>query len=261
MRYLRTFRLGPQRGWIKVKPVTGRNAADCRDLDRADARPARRSCLACAASSTWTPGRTRSRIISARDSLLARGALPVSRASAYRACLDGFEMAVRAILGPADLGRRGDAPWPAGSPPRSATRSRPRIRRSPAQPSARAAGRTDVSDLPRWASPRRVPWPSGASRRPSRGANRVAAGPDPTVDRPRSRHFPGIGDWTAHYIAMRPCAGPTPSRPPTWDCSGPRVRNQRRACPRAEAWRPWRRLCRDDPLPNPGSSWERYIHE
>ena len=59
----------------------------------------------------------------------------------------------------------------------------------------------------------------------------------PEESEPRSRGRPrgespvelphGIGDWTAQYICHASlCAGPTPSRPATWDCS---KRGQRRS--------------------------------
>ena len=49
-------------------------------------------------------------------------------------------------------------------------------------------------------------------------------GPDPEIDHPALKKLPGIGDWTAQYIAMRACAGRTPSPPPTWSCSRRRAR-------------------------------------
>ena len=48
----------------------------------------------------------------------------------------------------------------------------------------------------------------------------LVPGADPELTIPRLLELPGIGDWTAHYIAMRLCDGPMPSRQPTWGCSG-----------------------------------------
>ena len=54
--------------------------------------------------------------------------------------------------------------------------------------------------------------------------------------------LPGIGPWTAHYMALRGAAS-TPSPPATSVCCGPwrrGVRPSRRAQAKAEAWRPFR---------------------
>ena len=47
----------------------------------------------------------------------------------------------------------------------------------------------------------------------------LQAGADPVETARALQAFPGVGDWTAQYIAMRgACAGPTPSPRATWSC-------------------------------------------
>jgi len=57
----------------------------------------------------------------------------------------------------------------------------------------------------------------------------------------RLRQLPGIGYWTAQYIAMR--ALNEPDAFPTGDLGllrGASLQHERELAPRAEAWRPWR---------------------
>ena len=65
--------------------------------------------------------------------------------------------------------------------------------------------------------------------------------PDPEAVIAELVRLPGIGDWTAHYIAMRPL--PSPDAFPAGDLGllkamgGKSVQRLREA---GEAWRPWR---------------------
>jgi AraC family transcriptional regulator of adaptative response / DNA-3-methyladenine glycosylase II len=129
---------------------------------------------------------------------------------------DGFEVGVRAVLGQqitvaaairiagriaADYGEPLDAPVPGF----------PRLTR--VFPSAKALAAADLSGLP---MPR--------ARSSSLSGLAAAVATDPRLFGPRAtleeaittlRRLPGIGEWTAQYIAMRNCANPTLSPLPT----------------------------------------------
>ena len=66
-------------------------------------------------------------------------------------------------------------------------------------------------------------------------------GADPVESSPRSAGFPGIGDWTAQYIAMRALRWPDAF--PAGDLVLLKAigeKSPQRLREMAEAWRPWR---------------------
>src|SRR5262249_28948014 len=69
----------------------------------------------------------------------------------------------------------------------------------------------------------------------------LEAGPDPLITIERLRALPGIGSWTAHYIAMRGLRWPDAF--PHSDLGLRKAlggRTPRAVLALAEAWRPWR---------------------
>jgi AraC family transcriptional regulator of adaptative response / DNA-3-methyladenine glycosylase II len=65
--------------------------------------------------------------------------------------------------------------------------------------------------------------------------------PDPNEFMSRLRELPGIGDWTAQYIAMRALGAPDAF--PASDLGllrGAAMDDPRNLAKRSEAWRPWR---------------------
>ena len=202
-RYLRTVRIGEARGWVKVEPVSRGLCTLGGGLDLARAGPAHAPFRGSDASSTSTPGPTRSPINWAPTRCSARVivGLPGLRVPGS---LDGFELAVRAILGQrisvaaaTTLAGRlatafGDAvetPFPellriSPTPDRLA-RAEPDelVTLGVAPPRARA-----IIELARAVADRRIVLEPGAE--PERAIARL-------------KELPGIGDWTAHYIAMR----------------------------------------------------------
>ena len=78
------------------------------------------------------------------------------------------------------------------------------------------------------------------------GRLRLSPGADPDAALDALQSLPGIGPWTAHYIAMRALAWPDAW--PAQDVvihralglSGSPAQNSRQATQLAEAWRPWR---------------------
>ena len=238
--YLRTVSLGKHRGWLCAEPLAGQNA------------------LTVEVSTSLVPvlapllGRLRDLFdLNARpDIIAAHLGADALLGPALRRCpglrvpgaFSGFELAVRAILGQqvsvraastlagrlsAALGEPLLTPWPGLS----------RL-----SPTAQRLAAADVAEL----------TALGITRRRAESlralASAVAAGrlpldpgpmPEKTID--RLQEIPGIGAWTAHYIAMR--AGRWPDAFPhddlglkkaTGEVSGRGVRHL------AEAWRPWR---------------------
>ena len=139
-------------------------------------------------------------------------------------CIDGFEMAVRAILGqrisvPAATTLAGRLASAFGEPV-STPHPRPRPAQSPTRDAGRGRGR--IARRP-WASPRRGPGPSASWPGPSStGGSASSRAPIPRPRSSDSRHCPGSATGPPITSPCGPSAGPTPSPPPTSACCGPR---------------------------------------
>jgi AraC family transcriptional regulator of adaptative response / DNA-3-methyladenine glycosylase II len=155
---------------------------------------------------------------------------------------DGFELAVRAILGQrisvraatiiagrlaAGLGEPIDTPFPQLD------------RLSPAPERLAAAGEPELRALgvsaPRAASIRAL------AQAVIRREIDLEPGPDPEALTDALNQLPGIGDWTAQYIAMRALRWPDAF--PASDFGLLKASGEtsaRRLRDAAEAWRPWR---------------------
>jgi AraC family transcriptional regulator, regulatory protein of adaptative response / DNA-3-methyladenine glycosylase II len=240
VRYLRTASIGPHRGWLKVEPIPGRDALAVEvDLGLMPALPevlARLKNLFDLAA--------RPEMIAAHLRRDPRIAPAVDHLPGLRVpgAFDGFELASRAILGQrvsvraattlagrlADrFGESIETPFPGLD----------RI-----SPSADRLAEADAGELvglgiaaPRAAAIRAIA--AAAARREID----LQPGPDPDAVVAALQGFPGVGDWTAQYIAMRALRWPDAF--PTGDlgllrASG--VGSARTLHAEAEAWRPWR---------------------
>jgi AraC family transcriptional regulator of adaptative response / DNA-3-methyladenine glycosylase II len=238
--YLRTAAVGAHRGWLKVEPIAGRNA------------------LAVELATSLTPALpevlvrlkhlfdlgARPDVIGSHLQTDARMVAMVDRHPGLRVpgAFDGFELAVRAILGQrvsvraattlagrlaARFGEPIEAPFP------GLDRLSPRAER------LADAQESELSALgiaaPRAAAIRAI------ARAVAGQELDLRPGPDPEALAGALREYPGLGDWTAQYIAMRALRWPDAF--PAGDlgllkASGePSARRLRDA---AEAWRPWR---------------------
>ncbi len=238
--YLRTAAVGPHRGWLKVEPIAGRNALAVElALGLVPALPeilARlKNLFDLAARPDMIAGHLR------RDERLAEA---VDRLPGLRVpgAFDGFELATRAILGQRVsvraattlAGRLADR---FGEPIRTPFPGLHRLG-PPADRLADAEDR-DLIGLgiaaPRAAAIRAV---AGAV---ARRELHLQAGPDPDAAVVALQRFPGVGDWTAQYIAMRalrwPDAFPAGDLVLRKAAGLESIRQLREA---AEAWRPWR---------------------
>ncbi len=238
--YLRTAAVGPHCGWLKVEPVKGRNT------------------LAIEMALSLTPalpevlGRLKNLFdMTARPDVIAdhlgadpRLAGPVGRQPGLRVpgSFDAFEMSVRAILGQrvsvqsaTTLAGRLAARF--GEPVQIPIPGLDRM-----SPTPERLAEADVSDLTAMgiAAPRAVAIRSLAQA-VARREIELQPGPDPEAVVSALQQFPGIGDWTAQYIAMRALRWPDAF--PAADlgllkAAGMSSANQLRHA--AEAWRPWR---------------------
>ena len=130
--------------------------------------------------------------------------------------------------------------WASGSRPRSRRRRRRtccsrRPRRSPSAAPRCSPGRPGAS-RPCSGWPRRSPTARSCS----------TPGATPPSCAPTLVALPGIGPWTAGYLAMRAArrprraAGHRPRRPPRRRRARPAVRRRRTSTARAAGWAPWR---------------------
>ena len=238
--YARTVRLGKHTGWIKATHA-----------------PEKRSLLV-EFTHTLSPvlpallGRLRNLFdLAARPDLIAAHLMkdPLLRKSVAKnpglrvpGAFDGFEMAIRAILGQqitvkaattiagrfADaFGEKIETPFPELT------------RLSPLAARVARARIEDVAKLGIIST--RAASIIALARAFESGALKLDAGASPEADIEKLMTLPGIGQWTAHYIAMR--ASRWPDAFPTGDIG---VRNNlggvsaKQADEMSQAWRPWR---------------------
>jgi AraC family transcriptional regulator of adaptative response / DNA-3-methyladenine glycosylase II len=258
--YRRTVALGKARGWIKVWPEEGGNALHVEvSTALAPVLPALLFRLRCLFDLDARPD-----VIAAHlgaDPTL-KSALESHPGLRVPGCFDGFELAVRAILGQrisvsaattlagrlaAAFGEPIETPFPvlnrlSPRPDRLAeVEAHQLVALGIAAPRARAIG-----ELARAVALERI------NLEPS-------ADPDQAIARLKA--LPGIGDWTAHYIAMRALRWPDAF--PAGDLGLLRAAGAESASAlarSAEAWRPWRAYAAMILWNRPVSSSESPIH-
>jgi AraC family transcriptional regulator of adaptative response / DNA-3-methyladenine glycosylase II len=240
VRYARTVRIGEARGWVTVEPSPHLAALVARvSTSLASALPTLLTRLRCLFDLDARPDVIADQL--GTDPVLARaiGVLPGLRVPGS---VDGFELAVRAILGQrisvaaattlagrlaTSFGEPAETPFPglarlSPTPERLALASPEElVSLGIAPPRARAIG-----ELARAVADRRIVLEQGTH---------------PELMIARLKELPGIGDWTAHYIAMRALRWPDAF--PAADLGLLRASKATSAvelAKRAESWRPWR---------------------
>ena len=238
--YARTVRLGKRTGWIKVTHAPEKRA------------------LMVEFAHTLAPvlpallGRLRNLFdLSARPDLIAAHLMKdkllkksVRKNPGLRVpgAFDGFEMAMRAILGQqitvkaatTIAGRFAEA---FGEKIRTPFPELTRL-----SPLAARVSKASVADIAKLGIVRtRAASILSLARAFHAGSLKLGAGADPEADIAQLATLPGIGQWTAHYIAMR--ASRWPDAFPKEDIA---VRNNlggvsaKQAEEMSQAWRPWR---------------------
>jgi AraC family transcriptional regulator of adaptative response / DNA-3-methyladenine glycosylase II len=238
--YLRTARVGPHRGWLAITPIAGRAAL--------------RAEISLSLSGALMPLRARLRRVFDLDAQpttiaahLARDPMLAARVEArpglrVPGAFDGFEAAMRAVLGQQVsvaaattlaglLAARFGAPI--ATPHPELTRLAPAPERIAAVPEDAVAA---------------IGVPKSRARTMIHLARAVSSGelsldPSGEIDGALDRlvALPGIGPWTAHYLAMR--AFGWPDAFPETDLGVRRALggvSGRAARVLAEPWRPWR---------------------
>ncbi len=238
--YLRTARLGEQQGWLRVTPIAGKNAlavelatslvpalaeilARLKNLFDLSARP---DVIAAQLASDERLARLAAR----RPGLRVPGAF------------DGFELAVRAILGQrvsvaAATTLAGRLAAAFGEAIETPFASLNRLSPAPAR-----LARTPAPELTKLgiAAPRAASIVALAQDVNQRKLD-LEPGPDPQGVAARLQTLSGIGDWTAEYVAMRALRWPDAF--PAGDLGLLKASGEtspRRLRERSEAWRPWR---------------------
>jgi AraC family transcriptional regulator of adaptative response / DNA-3-methyladenine glycosylase II len=242
-RYLRTLRAGDAAGWVEVRSLPGAHALEAR------LRFARRAPLAGAAERLRRifdcgadPGAIGTRL--ARDPWLGER-LAAAPGIRVPGSWDGFELAVRAILGQQVsvaaatrlAGRLVEAygePLPLSAAPPGLSRLFPR-------PEVLAGAEARRLGVPA----ARAEAIRALARAVARGELCLAESSDPQAARQALRALPGIGPWTAEVIAMRalrePDAFPASDLGLRRALGAPgRPASAAQVARRAEAWRPWR---------------------
>jgi AraC family transcriptional regulator, regulatory protein of adaptative response / DNA-3-methyladenine glycosylase II len=238
--YHRTAAVGRHRGWLKVEPILGRNALAV-ELSTALVR-ALPDVLA--RLKNLFDMNARPDVIASHLAADGRFSAVAARAAGLRVpgAFDGFELAVRAILGQlvsvrtatsfavrlaARIGEPIETPFPELN------------RLSPSPHLLAKVAPSELTALgisaPRAATIRTI------AQAVSRRELDLQPGPDPESATRLLQTFPGIGDWTAQYIAMRALR---------WSDAFPAAdlgllkasgaSSPSRLRKTAEAWRPWR---------------------
>lgn len=243
--YARTVRLGDYAGWISVRPRPPRGRRPAHALDvtlSASLQPV------CVAVLSRVKGVFDTRANAAeidrhlgRDALLA-GAVSAHPGMRLPGAFDGFELALRAILGQQVsvrgattlAGRAAHAFGDAVSTPFAGL--------TRLSPTPQRLARARVATIAKLGMPgRRAETIRHVARAVVSGDVVLAPGADPEAVGERLEAIPGIGPWTASYVAMRALAWPDAF--PHGDLGIHKALGLTRRADieaRTAAWRPWR---------------------
>jgi AraC family transcriptional regulator of adaptative response / DNA-3-methyladenine glycosylase II len=238
--YSRTVAVGGHRGWLRVKPTVGRPTLSV------ELATSLMPCLpeVLARLKNLFDLSARPDVIAAHLSVDSRLARVVARCPGVRVpgAFDGFELAIRAILGQRIsvraattlAGRLADR---FGTPLETPVPELTRV--SPAPEALASLAPTDLTTL--GITPPRAASIQAIARAAALREIDLEPGLDPEAVIGKLQALPGVGDWTAQYIAMRALRWPNAF--PAGDLGllkawgGTSVQVLRDA---SEAWRPWR---------------------
>ncbi len=238
--YRRTLREGSRRGWVSVEAAAGEA---CLRVELSPSLAASREAVARRLRELLDLDADPRVIVEAlgRDRLL-RPSLRADPGLRVAGAVDGFEIAVRVVLGQqvsvraatTVAGRLAEALGEAVETPFSGLG---RIAPTPEALLAAGEGRIARIGMPG----ARARTLLALSRAVVEGTVRLERGADPDEVRERLLELPGVGPWTASLVAMRALGAPDAF--PAGDLGVVRAlgaRSPREAEARAERWRPWR---------------------
>lgn len=241
--YLRTVKAGEHRGWVKIAPDRDAHGAS-----------ALRATLSASLAPVCTGVLTKMKTVFdtrasaaeidehlGRDPLL-QAAINTHPGMRLPGAYDGFELLLRAILGQ-QVSVKG-ATTLAGR--MAATFGEAIVTPTPAlcfiTPDPARIAEASVDEVARIGMPgKRAQTILAVARAAADGELLLAPGSDPEVVRARLIEVPGIGEWTASYVAMRALAWPDAL--PLGDLGIKKALGMSRAndiIARTEDWRPWR---------------------
>lgn len=238
--YLRTASVGGSRGWLRVEPIDGRDALA---VELAPSLlPALAEVLSRVKGLFDLAARPDAIAAHLRSNPAMAGAVDQLPGLRVPGAFDGFELTVRAILGQrisvrAATTLAGRLAGRFGEPIETPFAGLDRL-----GPTAERLAGVDPGDLAALgiATPRAAAIVAIA-RAAASGRLDLRPGKDPEAAIDDLRQYPGLGDWTAQYIAMRALRWPDAF--PAGDLGLLRaagIDSPRRLRDAAEAWRPWR---------------------
>lgn len=243
--YVRTAQIGEHRGWVRVRPRTARGRRPLHALDVTLSAGLRPVCVTVLAR-VKNVFDTRADVSAigaqlARDPLLADA---VRRHPGMRlpGAFDGFELALRAILGQQVSVRgattlAGRAAATFGEPVRTPFEALTHLSPAPGRLAQARAATIAKLGMPG----RRAETIRHVARAVAGGELPLAPGADPDLVSARLVAIPGIGEWTAAYVCMRALAWPDAF--PHGDLGLKKALGLTRRADveaRTAAWRPWR---------------------
>jgi AraC family transcriptional regulator of adaptative response / DNA-3-methyladenine glycosylase II len=238
--YLRTAAVAGHRGWLKVEPIPGRNALAVElATSLVPALPEVLARLKSLFDLSARPDVIASHL--GADARLARVAL---RCPGLRVpgAFDGFELAVRAVLGQrvsvqAATTLAGRLAARFGAPIETPFPGLDRLSPTPEQVAASPESELTARGI----SAARAATIRAIAQAVTKRQIDLQPGSDPETVMQALLEIPGIGDWTAQYIAMRALRWPDAF--PASDLGLLKASGEtaaRRLRDRSEDWRPWR---------------------
>ncbi|QEH33823.1 DNA-3-methyladenine glycosylase 2 [Aquisphaera giovannonii] len=251
--YARTVSIGPHRGWFRVRPVAGRDAIAVEvPSSLAPALPRLLGAIRALLDLDARPSAIAEHL--GADPRLARG-LAAAPGMRIPGSIDGFELAVRTILGQlisvkAATTLAGRLAAAFGDPIETPFPSLTRL--SPGPERLVHAGEASLVGI--GVAPTRARAVVSLAASVIAGRIRLDPGRDPEAAIDQLRGLPGVGDWTAQSIALR--AFRWPDAFPASDLALVRaagLRTTRELERTSQAWRPWRGYAAM-------ALWHSYLH-
>lgn len=239
-RYLRTVAIGAQQGWLSVEPM--KDVVALQVTLSASLLPVLPQTLARLRRTLDLDANAQ--VIDAHLGADARLAALVRATPGLRVpgTFDGFELALRAILGQQVTVKAATTLFGRFARTFGIAITTPHVALTHLAPRAEVVAAASQQQLIALGLPtRRAETVKRMAKAVASGAISLEPGPDPDAVMAALQELPGIGPWTAHYIAMR--ALRHPDAWPDGDLGllqALKLTSHRELRTAAEPWRPWR---------------------